>query len=215
MVNPIPQRQGGVILDMTEKEKMLSGRLYDPGDQELTALRRRARTLYHRFNQTDPGDREELAAILAELVPGLGPDSWLQPPVRLDYGCFLRFGRNSSANYNFTALDCGPITVGDNVLFGPNCTLAAPLHPLCPEQRTQTRPDGSVWQPEYSRPIVIGNDCWLAANVTVCGGVTIGEGCVIAAGSVVTRDIPAHSLAAGVPCRVLRSITDQDRMAME
>ena len=98
-------------------------------------------------------------------------------------------------------------------MFGPNCTLAAPLHPLCPEERNiRRREDGSLYNLEYAKPITIGSNCWLAANVTVCGGVTIGEGCVIGAGSVVTRDIPPRSLAAGVPCRVIREITEDDLM---
>lgn len=198
---------------MTEKEKMLSGQLYDPADKELSALRLRAKTLCHRFNQVLPGNYEEMARILKELVPCLGRESWLTPPVRFDYGCFTTFGENCSANYNLTVLDCAPITIGDDVLFGPNCTLAAPMHPLFPdERRVHTRPDGSAYQLEYAKPIVIERGCWLASNVTVCGGVTIGEGSVIAAGSVVTRDIPPYSLAAGVPCRVLRQITEADRM---
>lgn len=198
---------------MTEKDKMLSGQFYDPADPELAALRRKARTLCFRFNNTAPDDFGGMEAVFRELLH-LGPDSWLTAPIRFDYGCFTTFGANSSANYNFTALDCAPITIGDNVLIGPNCTLATPVHPLHPLDRTQTRPDGSVLQPEAAKPIRIGNNCWLAANVTVCGGVTIGEGCVIGAGSVVTRDIPPYSLAAGVPCRVLRTITDEDRIEL-
>lgn len=98
-------------------------------------------------------------------------------------------------------------------MFGPNCTLAAPMHPLCPQERNaRERENGELYNLEYAKPIKIGSDCWLASNVTVCGGVTIGEGCVIGAGSVVTRDIPAHSLAAGNPCRVIRQITDADLM---
>lgn len=197
---------------MTEKEKMLSGQLYDPADPELAALRRKARGLVYRFNNLPPDAYEEMAQLLAELLPQMGEDSWLTGPVRFDYGCFTRFGKNCSANYNFTALDCAPITVGDNVLFGPNCTLATPMHPLHPRERTQLCPDGSVLQPEYAKPITIGSDCWLASGVTVCGGVTIGEGCVIGAGSVVTKDIPPHSLAAGVPCRVIRPLTEADRL---
>ncbi|WP_322173683.1 sugar O-acetyltransferase [Acutalibacter caecimuris] len=197
---------------MTEQEKMLSGLQYDPGDPELTAMRRKARDLCFRFNNTHPGNFEEMTRLLEELFPYFGEGSWFQPPIRLDYGCFLRIGKNTSANYNFTALDCGWIIIGDNVLFGPNCTLAAPMHPLHPQERTQISSEGSVLQPEYSKPIHIGNDCWLAANVTVCGGVTIGDGCVIGAGSVVTHDIPAYSLAAGVPCRLIREITDKDRI---
>lgn len=198
---------------MTEKEKMLSGQLYDPGDSELAALRRRCRELVYDFNHLRPGNPEEMERLMQALVPNLGKGSWLQQPVRFDYGCFIGFGRECSVNYGFTALDCAPITIGDHVLIGPNCTLATPMHPFHPEERCHAKhPDGSEYQPEYAKPITIESECWLAANVTVCGGVTIGRGSVIAAGSVVTRDIPPNSLAAGVPCRVLREITDEDRL---
>ena len=96
---------------------------------------------------------------------------------------------------------------------GPNVTLATPMHPLLPEERNvRQRQDGSYYNLEYAKPIVIKDDCWLASNVIVCVGVTIGEGSVIGAGSVVTRDIPPHSLAAGNPCRVIRTLTEKDRI---
>lgn len=196
-----------------QKEKMLSGQLYDPTDRELTELRVKARKLARRFNNTDEDNIDELQAILAELVPNRGKDTFFQAPVYFDYGCFISFGKRCSANFNFIVLDCCPITVGDNVMFGPNCTLAAPMHPLCPQERNiRERENGELYNLEYAKPIVIGSDCWLASNVTVCGGVTIGEGCVIGAGSVVTKDIPAHSLAVGNPCKVIRQITDEDLM---
>ena len=98
-------------------------------------------------------------------------------------------------------------------MIGPNVTLATPMHPLLPEERNiQNREDGSIYNLEYAKPITIKDNCWLASNVVVCGGVTIGEGCVIGAGSVVTRDIPPYSLAAGNPCRVIRQITEKDHM---
>lgn len=108
-------------------------------------------------------------------------------------------------------LDCAPVTIGDDVFFGPNCSVVTPVHPLLNEERKQkTKPDGTLYTAEYAKPIKIGSGCWLASNVTVCGGVTIGENCVIAAGSVVTRDIPPNSLAAGVPCKVIRQLSEKD-----
>ena len=108
----------------------------------------------------------------------------------------------------------GKVTIGDNVMIGPNVTLATPMHPLLPEERNiRKREDGSFYNLEYAKPITIKDNCWLASNVVVCGGVTIGEGCVIGAGSVVTRDIPPYSLAAGNPCRVIRKITEKDHMS--
>lgn len=198
---------------MTEREKMLAGELYDPSDEELTSLRIKARRLARRYNQTDEDEPEKQLELLRALLPNSAEIPGLQAPVYFDYGCNTTFGQYSGANFNFTCLDACPVTIGDNVLIGPNVTLATPMHPLLPEERNvRRREDGSVYNLEYARPIVIEKDCWLASNVVVCGGVTIGKGSVIGAGSVVTRDIPPHSLAAGNPCRVIREITAKDSM---
>ena len=198
------------------KRKMLAGQLYDPSDAELTALLIKARKLARRYNQTDEDEPEQRSAILRELLPNSPNVPSLQAPIYFDYGCNTTFGRFSGANFNFTCLDVCPVYIGDNVMIGPNVTLATPVHPLLPEERNVRQlPDGSWYNLEYARPITIENNCWLASNVVVCGGVTIGEGSVIGAGSVVTRDIPAHSLAVGNPCRVIRTLTEADRMNRE
>ncbi len=197
---------------MTEQEKMLGGLLYDPSDKTLSELRLRAHRLWQEYNllaETEPR-REE---ILKELFPDLGPDTFLAGPIYIDYGVFTHFGARCYANFNFTVLDTCPVTIGDNVMFGPNVSLLTPLHPLLPEERNlRTRPDGSLYDLEYGAPIVIENDCWIASDVKILGGVTVGRGSVIGAGSVVTRSIPAGVLAAGNPCRVIRPITEADRL---
>lgn len=167
---------------MTEREKMLSGELYDPTDKELEQLRVNARKLARKYNSTDEDDQEKQAHILRELLPATEELPYLQAPVYFDYGCNTFFGRFSSANFNFTCLDVGEIHIGDNVMIGPNVTLATPMHPLLPEERNiRKREDGSFYNLEYAKPITIKDNCWLASNVVVCGGVTIGEGCVIGA----------------------------------
>ena len=197
---------------MTQKERMLSGMLYDPGDPELVELREQAHRLARAFNDADEARRPE---ILARLAGACGAGTVLMAPVQFDYGRFTRFGERCFANFNFTCLDVCPVTIGDNVLFGPNVSLLTPKHPLQWQQRNLfQRADGTWTDWEYGAPITIGDNCWLGGNVVVCGGVTIGEGCVIGAGSVVTRNIPANSFAAGVPCRVIRPITDADRMEL-
>lgn len=199
--------------NMTEKEKMLAGMLYDPSDPELSALLVKARKLARRYNQMDEDEPEKRTAVLRELLCNTPNLPSLQAPIYFDYGCNTTFGRFSSANFNFTCLDVCPVHIGDNVLIGPNVTLATPMHPLLPEGRNVRQDEnGRCYNLEYAKPITIEDDCWLASNVVVCGGVTIGEGCVIGAGSVVTRDIPPHSLAAGNPCRVIRTLTAADRM---
>ena len=175
---------------MTEKEKMLSGELYDPTDKELEQLRLNARKLARKCNSTDEDQPEEQAQILQELLPKTEELPYLQAPVYFDYGCNTFFGKLSSAHFNFTCLYVCEIHIGDNVMIGPNVTLATPMHPLLLEERNiRKREDGSFQNLEYAKPITIKDNCWLASNVVVCGGVTIGEGCVIGAGSVVTRDI--------------------------
>ncbi len=195
---------------MTEKEKMLSSKIYDPSDKELLSLRQKSHKLCLEYNQlleTDVRRKE----ILKEL--GINSDVYLQGPIQFDYGCFTSIGAKTYANFNFTCLDCCPIKIGENVFFGPNVSLLTPVHPLRYQDRNSyLKDDGTLTDNEYAKPITIGNNCWIAGNVTVCGGVTIGDGCVIGAGSVVTRDIPSNSFAAGVPCRVIRTITEEDSL---
>ncbi len=196
---------------MTEKEKMLAGKIYDPTDAELVFLRQRAHRLCLEYNSLPETD-ERRPEILREL--GIICDSAVfQGPVQFDYGCFTTIGANTFANFNFTCLDCCPVAIGENVFFGPNVSILTPIHPLRWQDRNvYLKSDGTATDREYARPITIGNNCWIAGNVTICGGVTIGEGSVIGAGSVVTRDIPPNSLAAGVPCRVIRRITQDDSL---
>jgi maltose O-acetyltransferase len=198
---------------MTEKEKMLSGKIYDPSDIELVKLRENAHILSKKYNdclETDKNRNE----ILNMLLNIQGDNVYFQGPIQFDYGCFTTIGANSYANFNFTCLDCCPVTIGDNVFFGPNVSLLTPVHPFQYQDRNLYRKeDGTMTDREYARPINIRNNCWIAGNVTICGGVTIGEGSVIGAGSVVTHDIPANVIAAGVPCRVIREITDADALS--
>lgn len=201
---------------MTEKEKMIAGKLYDASGEELTQMRKTAHKLSKDYNDTYEDEIQKRKLILQKLLPHAGKDLYLQGPVQFDYGVFTTFGDRCYANFNFTVLDCCPVTIGDDVFFGPNCTIATPVHPLLASERNMKyRQNGDLYDLEYAKPIVIKNNCWIASNVTVCGGVTIGEGSVIGAGSVVTRDIPDGVFAAGNPCRVIRKITDQDSVSLK
>ena len=199
---------------MTEKEKMLSGKLYDPFTDELIDLRTEAHRLCRKYNSL-PENSKKREKIIKELFPkckGL----YLQGPINFDYGCFVEFGENCYANFNFTVIDTCKIIVGDNVFFGPNVTLATAIHPFVYDERNSfVRDDGNRMDIEYGKPITIGGNCWIASNVTICGGVTIGEGCVIGAGSVVTRSIPKNSFAVGNPCKVVREITEKDSVYLK
>lgn len=195
----------------TEREKMLKGEAYDPSDKELSRLRGKAHRLSQDFNALYEEEYEKRTKILDELLPDRGKGCYLQGPVWFDYGIFTSVGENFYANFNFVVLDTCPVTIGDNVFFGPNCTIATALHFMDPvKRRMKKREDGSSYDLEFGKPVTIGNDCWIASNVTVCAGVTIGDNCVIGAGSVVTRDIPPNSLAAGNPCRVIRRIDENE-----
>ncbi|MCH9275796.1 sugar O-acetyltransferase [Bifidobacterium amazonense] len=195
----------------SEREEMLAGNLYNPEDPQLVALREKAGDLCTRFNSLPRGDHATRAAVLDELLPNHGENLAVMGPVFFDYGCHTTIGDRVFMNFNFTCLDCAPVTIGDDVLFGPNVSLLPPMHPIRWQDRNVRRgADGSFYDYEYGKPIVIGSNCWFGGNVTVIGGVTIGDGCVIGAGSVVVKDIPANSVAVGNPARVVRTISDAD-----
>ncbi len=198
---------------MTEKEKMLSGKIYDPSDKELYELRVAAHTACLEYNSIPETEEQRRSDIIKKLVDLRGENVFFAGPIQFDYGCFTSVGANTYANFNFTCLDCCPVTIGEDVFFGPNVSLLTPVHPFRWQDRNIYRaPNGVMTDKEYARPIVIGKNCWIAGNVTICGGVTVGEGCVIGAGSVVTRDIPPGSFAAGVPCKVIRKINAEDSL---
>lgn len=196
---------------MTEREKMLAGKIYDTSDELLLKQRIHAHRMSKDYNDTYEDEEEKRAAILKSFIPNMGEDTYLQGPIQFDYGINTTFGKGCFANFNLVVLDVCPVTIGDNVFMGPNCTIATPIHPYIPEERNaKHKEDGTLYDHEYGKPITIEENCWLASDVTVCGGVTIGAGSIIGAGSVVTKDIPAGVLAAGNPCRVIRPITEKD-----
>ena len=184
---------------MTELEKMLAGELYLAADPELAAARRRARRLTRLYNRTTEEDEEERSALLRELLGALGEGAVIEPPFRCDYGAHIYTGDRFYANFGCVVLDCAPVRIGSDVMFGPSVQIYAALHPLDAATR--------IAGPELAAPVTIGDRVWIGGGAIVCPGVTIGEGTTIGAGSVVTRDIPAHVLAVGNPCRVVRSLS--------
>lgn len=199
-----------------EKEKMLAGKIYDPSDKELALLRTKAHKLSKQYNDTFEDEEKKREIILNQLLGSKYQGLYLQGPIQFDYGIFTSFGTNCYANFNFTVLDCAPVKIGNDVFFGPNCSLVTPVHPLLnSERKMRFRADGSAYDLEYAKPIKIEDGCWLATGVTVCGGVTIGKNSVIGAGSIVTKDIPSGVFAAGNPCRVIREITEADSINLK
>ena len=201
---------------MTEQEKMFAGKLYDPFCEGMPEERTRAHVLCKAYNQTTEADGEERQRILDELMPNRGKNVYLQGPIYFDFGTHISMGENSYANFNFTVLDEAQVTIGKNVFLGPNVSILTPIHPLRYQERNAfyNETTGNVTNLERAGAVTIGDNCWIGGSVTICPNVRIGEGCVIGAGSVVTRDIPPNSLAVGVPCRVLRPITEADSLAL-
>lgn len=171
-------------------------------DHTVYEEQKRARTLMQKLNNMDRADFDGITKVIQELLQ-TEETPFINPPFYCDYGNHIKVGRNFFANYNCTMLDVGKITFGDNCLLAPNVSIYTAGHPLHPDSRN------SLY--EYGIDVTIGDNVWLGGNVIVCPGVTIGSNSVIGAGSVVTRDIPEWSLAAGNPCRVIRKITEEDR----
>lgn len=200
---------------MREYEKMIRGELYNPADEELASMRSRVRRLFYQYNNSEEDEREKRRALLRRIFGGCGERIWCEPPIRFDYGVNTTVGEDFFSNFNLTILDVAPVKIGKQCFIGPNVSIVTPVHPLLACDRNM-RPDGKggTFDYEYARPITIEDNVWLASNVTVCGGVTIGHDSVIGAGSVVTKDIPAGVFAAGNPCRVIRPITEKDKMKL-
>ncbi len=199
----------------SEYDRMVRGEVYNPAEEQLVAMRKRARRLFYRYNNSEEDEQELRQALLHQLFGSHGENLYCEPPIRFDYGCNFHVGENFYSNFNLTVLDVAPVRVGKNCMFGPNVTIVTPVHPfLACDRNMRTGRDGKQFDYEYSKPITIGDNVWLASNVVVCGGVTIGHDSVIGAGSVVTRDIPAGVLAAGNPCRVIRPLSEKDKMQL-
>lgn len=171
-------------------------------DDAVYEQQKRARVLTQKLNTADRSDFETLKQIVKELL-GKSENAFINPPFYCDYGFRIEVGKNFYANYNCTILDVGKVVIGDNCLLAPNVAIYTAGHPLHPDSRN------SMY--EYGIDVYIGNNCWIGGNTVVCPGVHIGDNVVIGAGSVVTKDIPSWSLAAGNPCRVIRQITEADR----
>lgn len=188
---------------MTEWEKGQQGYLYNANhDKEIYQSLMRCADLCWEFNQCRPSDTVRQSALLAKIIGRIQGEAVVTPPFYCDYGFNIELRDHFYANHNCTILDGAKVIFGQYVFIGPNCVFATAGHPLDSEQRNRGL--------EFARPITVGDNVWFGAGVLVLPGVTIGSNSVIAAGSVVNRDIPSGVIAAGNPCRVLRKITAAD-----
>lgn len=186
----------------SEKQKMLDGELYDPLDKHLSDERVRARLLIKKLNDSAENETAARAEILRQLIPNAGPGLWLQPPFYCDYGTNIIIGEKVFLNFNCVVLDVTYVTIGSRTMFGPNVQVYTATHPIDAKERASGL--------EYAKAISIGDDVWIGGSVVICPGVSIGDRCVIGAGSVVTKDVPPDVFAAGNPCRVIRDLSKTD-----
>lgn len=179
------------------------------GDESKVLVERlkESEALVWQYNQTSPTDTERQRELLKQILGTYNEGVFIRHGVHFDFGFNTHFLGAAYLNYNVTILDTSPVMIGDGCLIAPHVVLSCASHPVDPQQRRQGI--------EISRPITIRRNVWIGAHATVCGGVTVGDNSVIGAGAVVLHDIPANSVAAGVPARVIRPITDKDRLAPE
>jgi maltose O-acetyltransferase len=185
----------------TEKEKMLSGKMYDATDLQLTTERKRARDLCKAFNDSQDSEHELRKQIIGELFGKADDSIWIEPPFYCDYGSNIYLGSKVFFNFNCVILDPASVVIGDDVLFGPAVQIYTATHPTSALERR-------TWR-ELAHPIEIGSDVWVGGGAIICPGIRIGSRSVIGAGSVVTRDIPEDVFAAGNPCRIIRQLNDR------
>lgn len=188
---------------MSELSRMLAGELYKASDPELTAYRKRAHRLCRLFNNAGEEDERYRAGLLKDLFGDFSSNSHLEPDFKCDYGFNIKLGQNFYANFDCLILDICPVTIGDNVMFGPRVCIYTAGHPLDVETRNQ--------QLEFGKPVTIGDNVWIGGGAIILPGVSIGNNTVIGAGAVVAKDIPAGVLAAGNPCRTLRNLSGADQ----
>ena len=198
---------------ISEWDRMIAGRLYNPSNKDIERLHTRGMRRCNRFNRIALWRKKAKQRALEMLIPSAkGSGLAVFFPFYCEYGVNIHVGTECFINYNCTFFDVCPITLGNGVWIGANVILAAPNHPFLAEERLNADyPDGRH-DLEYAAPITLKDGCWSCSGVTICGGVTIGENSIIAAGAVVTRDIPANCIAGGVPTKVIRQIGEADRM---
>jgi maltose O-acetyltransferase len=182
----------------SEKEKMLAGETYNCLDPELEAIRVQTRKLLWRFNSC--ADASERQIILAELLGGIGKDSMIEPPFHCSYGRNIYIGEHVFLNFSCAILDCNEVHIGRHVMIGPTVQIYTAAHDLKAELRIQG------W--EVAKPVVIEDNVWLGGGAIILPGVRVGRNAVVGAGAVVTRDVPADTIVAGNPARVIREVEE-------
>ena len=184
-----------------EKEKMISGEIYDPTDLKLVLDRAYANKICTKYNKKSFNEINMRSRLLKKIIRASG-NFWIKPPFFCDYGYNIEIGKNVMLNFGCVILDVCSVKIGDNTLIGPNSHIYTACHSLDACERMENR--------EYGKPVSIGSNVWIGGNCVVLPGVSIGDNSIIGAGSVVTKDIPANVIAVGNPCRILRELTKEE-----
>lgn len=187
---------------MTQRERLAGGYLYTDLDEGMAEERLRGKELIYDFNHSRPSEQIKREALIRQLMGKIGKNFWIEPPLHVAYGSQIIVGDNFYANFNLVVVDDGKVLIGDNVMIAPNVTISTTGHPIDPSVR--------ITGQQFSLTVTIEDNVWIGSGVIINPGVTIGRNSVIGAGSVVARDVPPDVVAAGVPCRVLRPIGEQD-----
>lgn len=190
---------------MTQRERLAGGYLYTDMGEGMPEERLRGKMLTFEFNHTSPAEPEKRVSLIRQLMGSVGKNVWIEPPLHVAYGSQITLGDNFYANFNLVVVDDGKVIIGNNVMIAPNVTISTTGHPVDPTVR--------ITGQQFSQTVTLEDNVWIGSGAVINPGVTIGRNSVIGAGSVVTKDIPADVVAAGVPCRVLRPIGEQDRQS--
>ncbi len=189
---------------MAMKDKLHTGELYLPGDEEIMRDQLARLDRLYDFNRTRPTEMDKRQALMKEMFAEIGEGCYIEPPFYSNMGAgHVHFGNHIYCNFGTTMVDDTHIYVGDHTMFGPNVTVATAGHPILPELREKGY--------QYNAPVHIGKNCWIGAGVLIMPGITIGDHVVVGAGSVVTKNLPDNVIAVGNPCHILREVNEHDR----
>ncbi|MCD7775340.1 MAG: sugar O-acetyltransferase [Clostridiales bacterium] len=189
---------------MSMKDRMHTGELYLPGDEEILTEQIKKLDRLYDFNMTRPTELDKRDELLKEMFAEIGEGCYIEPPLHTNFGgAHVHFGKSVYANFNLMLVDDTHIYVGDYTMFGPNVTVATAGHPILPVLREAAY--------QYNMEVRIGRNCWIGAGAIILPGITIGDNTVVGAGSVVTKDLPSNVVAVGNPCKILRPIGERDR----
>ncbi len=192
---------------MSEKEKMIQGLLYNSADPELAEDRTKAQQITKKYNQTEPTDDSLRQELLKSFFGHIGKNCYIEPTFRCDYGYNISVGENFYMNYDCVLLDICPIIIGDNCLIAPGVHIYTATHPILYKERNIQIINGVPICLELGKPVTIGHNVWIGGRSVILPGVTIGDGAVIAAGAVITKNVPANTIYGGNPAQLIKTIT--------